>query len=80
MPRQSKRRAASTEVTGVQAPKRQKTSSVRKQPEESKFNTKRLLAWFKSYTTDDDPQCLGPDGMEKFCKDLHLEPENVGKY
>lgn len=60
MPRQSKRRAtAAVEVTGTQAPKRQKTSSVRKKPEETRFNTKRLLDWFKSYTTDDDPSCLG---------------------
>lgn len=77
MPRQSKRRAAAAvEVTGTQASKRQKTSSVRKQPEESKFKTNRLLGWFKSYTTD-DPSCLGPDGMEKFCKDLKLDPEDV---
>lgn len=75
MPRQSKRRAATGPVEVV-ASKRQKTSSVRKQPEESKFNSKRLLAWFHSYTTD-DPTTLGPDGMERFCDDLQLEPENV---
>lgn len=28
------------------------------------------------YTTD-DPTQLGPDGMERFCEDIKLEPENV---
>lgn len=57
MPRQSKRRAAATvEVAEPTAPKRQKTTNSRKQPEESKFNTKRLMDWFKKYTTDDPTQ------------------------
>lgn len=31
---------------------------------------------FHRYTTD-DPSQLGPDGMERFCEDIKLEPENV---
>lgn len=25
----------------------------------------------------DDPKVMGPDGMEKFCEDIGVEPENV---
>lgn len=35
------------------------------------------MAWFREYTTPDDPDTLGPDGMEKFCEDIGVEPENV---
>jgi DCN1-like protein 4/5 len=35
------------------------------------------LAWFREYTTPDDPDTLGPEGMEKFCEDIGVEPENV---
>jgi hypothetical protein len=27
--------------------------------------------------TDDDEDTLGPEGMEKFCEDIGVEPENV---
>lgn len=78
MPRPKRRAAtATTEVAESPNAKRQKTSSSRsKQAEESKFNTNRLIAWFKKYTTD-DPNQLGPDGMERFCADINLEPENI---
>lgn len=35
------------------------------------------MAWFREYTTPDDPDTLGPEGMEKFCEDIGVEPENV---
>lgn len=41
------------------------------------FSQKRCLAWFREYTTPDDPDTLGPEGMEKFCEDIGVEPENV---
>lgn len=41
------------------------------------FSQKRCLAWFREYTNPDDPDTLGPDGMEKFCEDIGVEPENV---
>lgn len=41
------------------------------------FNHKKCLAWFREYTTPDDPDTLGPEGMEKFCEDISVEPENV---
>lgn len=45
--------------------------------EETSFSQKRCLAWFREYTTPDDPDSLGPEGMEKFCEDIEVEPENV---
>ncbi|XP_050297514.1 DCN1-like protein 5 isoform X3 [Anthonomus grandis grandis] len=45
--------------------------------EENSFNQKRCLTWFKEYTTPDEPHTLGPEGMEKFCEDIGVEPENV---
>ncbi|XP_035780385.1 DCN1-like protein 4 isoform X2 [Anopheles albimanus] len=41
------------------------------------FSQKRCLTWFVEYTTPDDPETLGPEGMEKFCEDIGVEPENV---
>lgn len=59
---------------------RNTSSSTRrysKAEDSSSFNQKRCLAWFREYTTPDEPDLLGPDGMEKFCEDIGVEPENV---
>ncbi|XP_037940268.1 DCN1-like protein 4 [Teleopsis dalmanni] len=44
---------------------------------EDSFSQKRCVAWFHEYTNPDEPDTLGPDGMEKFCEDIGVEPENV---
>ena len=41
------------------------------------FSQKRCISWFREYTTADEPDTLGPEGMEKFCEDIGVEPENV---
>ncbi|XP_034935224.1 DCN1-like protein 5 isoform X1 [Chelonus insularis] len=46
-------------------------------PSASSFSQKRCIAWFREYTVPDDPDTLGPEGMEKFCEDIAVEPENV---
>lgn len=43
----------------------------------STFSQKRCIAWFREYTSPDDIDTLGPEGMEKFCEDIGVEPENV---
>lgn len=43
----------------------------------STFSQKRCITWFREYTSPDDPDTLGPEGMEKFCEDIGVEPENV---
>ncbi|XP_056467889.1 DCN1-like protein 5 isoform X1 [Gadus macrocephalus] len=42
---------------------------------EKTFSTKKCMAWFQVYAGPD--HVLGPDGMEKFCEDIGVEPENV---
>lgn len=43
---------------------------------ENDFSPKRCIAWFHEYT-DTDEDVLGPEGMEKFCEDIGVEPENI---
>lgn len=43
----------------------------------STFSQKKCLTWFREYTSPDEPDVLGPEGMEKFCEDIGVEPENV---
>lgn len=52
-------------------------SSRRYSKVDEAFSQKRCLTWFREYTTPDDPDTLGPEGMEKFCEDIGVEPENV---
>lgn len=52
-------------------------SSRRTNKIEDGFSNKRCLSWFKQYTTIQEPDVLGPDAMEQFCKDICVEPENV---
>lgn len=39
------------------------------------FSSKKCLAWFYEYAAADD--MVGPEGMEKFCEDIGVEPENI---
>lgn len=81
MPRPKKRAAAaaSNPTEEQETVKRQKASSSRssKANEPEAFQMKNLLNWFKSYTTDDDRQQLGPEAMEQFCSDIGVQPEDV---
>ncbi|CAI5773308.1 DCN1-like protein [Podarcis lilfordi] len=42
---------------------------------EEHFSSKKCLAWFYEYAGDDE--VVGPEGMEKFCEDIGVEPENI---
>lgn len=55
------------------------TSSKRlcsKKSAESGFSVKRCTTWFNNYCAENDGS-IGPDGIERFCKDLGVEPENI---
>ncbi|XP_032878550.1 DCN1-like protein 5 isoform X4 [Amblyraja radiata] len=39
------------------------------------FSSKKCLAWFYEYAGTDE--VVGPEGMEKFCEDIGVEPENI---
>nr|CAG4643492.1 EOG090X0DAO [Ilyocryptus agilis] len=47
------------------------------QEESAAFNQKKCIAWFKMYTTPGSPDVIGPEGIENFCRDLGVDPENV---
>ncbi|XP_066156498.1 DCN1-like protein 4 isoform X2 [Euwallacea fornicatus] len=81
MPR-SKRRATdnmSSTDDDRYSSKRLRNSSGRRstRAEDTAFSQKRCLTWFREYTSPDDPETLGPDGMEKFCEHIGVDPENV---
>lgn len=77
MPRPKKRVSNTTPSEEMEAVKRQKVIASRsRQPVEEKFSNTKCLSWFKRYTTDDASQ-LGPEGMERFCQDLKVDPENI---
>lgn len=44
---------------------------------EDSFSNKKCIALFHEYATANDPDLLGPEGMEKFCEDIGVEPENI---
>nr|CAH0108733.1 unnamed protein product [Daphnia galeata] len=41
------------------------------------FNQKKCIAWFRQYSTPSSPDTIGPEGVEMFCRDLNVEPENI---
>ncbi|KAI0241283.1 DCN1-like protein 4 [Lamellibrachia satsuma] len=43
---------------------------------EGVFSAKKCIAWFHEYTGPDE-DVIGPEGMEKFCEDIGVEPENI---
>uniref|UniRef100_A0A1B6K0A7 Defective in cullin neddylation protein n=1 Tax=Homalodisca liturata TaxID=320908 RepID=A0A1B6K0A7_9HEMI len=54
-----------------------RTRRYSKTDDASSFSQKRCISWFSEYTSPHEPDILGPEGMEKFCEDLGVEPENV---
>ncbi|KAM4627755.1 DCN1-like protein 5 [Polymixia lowei] len=80
MPVKKKRKLPSSDDNELR--KRKITSFTRPQihgarliSAERSFSTKKCLAWFQEYTGPD--KVLGPEGMEKFCEDIGVEPENI---
>lgn len=76
MPR-PKKRVATTSTEEMEAVKRSKIAASRsRQTVEEKFSINKCITWFRRYTTDDASQ-LGPEGMERFCQDIKVDPENI---
>ncbi|KAK7096854.1 DCN1-like protein 5 [Littorina saxatilis] len=78
MPGRRRRRSpGETDWPEREKSKKAKTSSSKRGMSiNSAFNNKVCTSWFREYTTKDE-KCLGPEGMEKFCEDIGVEPENV---
>lgn len=55
------------------------TSSSRSNanPQKPKFDSTQCISWFRKYTDPSDPNVLGPEGMERFCADLKVDPEDI---
>jgi DCN1-like protein 4/5 len=53
-----------------------KGTGSKQSPREEAFSVKRLEEVFNKFRDEDDDQ-IGPDGMEKFCIDLGVDPEDV---
>ncbi|KAH3831150.1 hypothetical protein DPMN_104412 [Dreissena polymorpha] len=72
------RRKRSSPTMEESRSKRPKYSQARRCPSSGSelFNGKQCIAWFHEYTGPDE-DTLGPDGMEKFCEDIGVEPENI---
>lgn len=84
MPRPKKRAATSNPAEETESVKRQKalssssrSSSNKVSSEESSFQMRNLLNWFKTYVTEEDHQLLGPEGMERFCMDICVDPSDI---
>ncbi|XP_059489408.1 DCN1-like protein 5 isoform X2 [Neocloeon triangulifer] len=81
MPR-GKKRAINTTRIPSPPPKRGRSSQVsrrasRNEPASEVFSHRVCLKWFQEYSQNDDPNILGPEGMEKFCKDINVKPEDI---
>jgi len=81
MPSRGKRKVSMADDDENAVKKHRSTSqsslSKRSSRQDDSFNLKKCLTWFHEYTTPDEPETLGPDGMEKFCEDIGVEPENL---
>lgn len=83
MPPQRRKRAEVLEDDSKSYNKRQRmNSSSRKSSKNVEvtdhgFSTKSCIALFHEYATANDPDLIGPEGMEKFCEDIGVEPENI---
>lgn len=80
MPVKKKRKSSGSEDLGM---KKCKITSFCRTPqaptklisEDEHFSSKKCLAWFYEYAGPDE--VVGPEGMEKFCEDIGVEPENI---
>ncbi|CAB3979493.1 Hypothetical predicted protein [Paramuricea clavata] len=77
MPPRGKRKSAKENQTAAKKAKVEKSSETsRKRDDISKpFSVKKCKVWFEEYA--DEPDIIGPDGIQKLCKDLHLDPEDI---
>ncbi|XP_046852458.1 DCN1-like protein 4 isoform X3 [Xenia sp. Carnegie-2017] len=77
MPPRGKRKATKDTSSAKEA-KLQKTSEVSHKREElsvKTFSMKKCKLWFDEYA--DEPDLIGPQGIQRLCKDLLLDPEDI---
>lgn len=81
MPPKRKRKAAAREETKLKKQKDDCLASIKSQSQTDElgkpFSFRRCRAWFDHYAGQDEPDTIGPEGMEKLCKDLGVDPEDT---
>lgn len=82
MPPRRKRKAATREETKLKKQKDECLTSIKSQSLSDElgkpFSVRRCRAWFEHYAGQDEPtDTIGPEGVEKLCKDLGVDPEDT---
>lgn len=81
MPPRRKRKAATKEETKLKKQKEDCVTSIKSQTLTEDlgkpFSLRRCRAWFEHYAGEDEPDTIGPEGVEKLCKDLGVKPEDT---
>ncbi|KAK6172724.1 DCN1-like protein 4 [Patella vulgata] len=73
----TRRRPRSPSSDDTRAKRARVTNWSKREPvSSSSFSSKRCEAWFHEYTSPDEDE-ISPEGMEKFCEDIGVEPENI---
>ncbi|CAG0915151.1 unnamed protein product [Notodromas monacha] len=80
MPRSTRKRGLNDAFSSAAEPPAPKVTCIQaafqRVARSGDFSQRRCTAWFHEYTCGAGTS-LGPDGMEKFCQDLGVEPENI---
>ncbi|XP_055925161.1 DCN1-like protein 5 isoform X1 [Argiope bruennichi] len=82
MPPQRRKRVEVVEDTKANSKRPRMHNSSRKNSRNTEiiddsFSHKKCNLLFSEYAGPNDPDMIGPEGMEKFCEDIGVEPENI---
>ncbi|KNE71576.1 hypothetical protein AMAG_16138 [Allomyces macrogynus ATCC 38327] len=73
--RATKRRTPGDKSAAPAAKKRATTArSTTAKSTAAPFSAASCRAWFDSYADPDEPETIGPDGIERLCNDLGMDP------
>ncbi|XP_065221682.1 DCN1-like protein 4 [Planococcus citri] len=78
MPRKRRTTVEATMEDDSFVQKRSRNTNANKSAKiDDTFSQKKCMTWFREYSSVDEPDVIGPEGIEKFCQDLGVEPENI---
>ncbi|GFU17174.1 DCN1-like protein 4 [Nephila pilipes] len=82
MPPQRRKRVEAVEEPKANNKRQRMHNSSRKSSRtaeiiDDSFSHKKCTLLFSEYAGANDPDVIGPEGMEKFCEDIGVEPENI---
>ncbi|XP_072332839.1 DCN1-like protein 5 isoform X4 [Scyliorhinus torazame] len=73
MPVKKKRKSSGSEDASMKKCRISRVQTASRLINDDSFSSKKCLAWFYEYTDE----IVGPEGMEKLCEDIGVEPENI---